>query len=217
MVPSGSVSVRLTRTGPAGIARRVGLTVQTVANIIRELEGEQTYGIVEQVRKLNLLGVGFIPESARQYPAGALAGSLVGAVGDELAGAYGVGLVTVGLFTTALFVTQQVDPTHPALAATVPKIRALAGLDRGRGRHQADGADPAPRAAGSAPRCRHAATAPRAGRALDLHEPAQQRRGHDPPARSEAHRRATAVDVGLRRRGDRRHHLRRPLTKECKE
>src|SRR5512134_3348105 len=27
-----------------------------------------------------------------------------------------------------LFVTQQVDPRHPALAATVPKIRALAGL-----------------------------------------------------------------------------------------
>jgi len=27
-----------------------------------------------------------------------------------------------------LFVTQQVDPGHPALAATVPKIRALAGL-----------------------------------------------------------------------------------------
>jgi len=27
-----------------------------------------------------------------------------------------------------LFITQQVDPAHPALAATVPKIRALAGL-----------------------------------------------------------------------------------------
>lgn len=27
-----------------------------------------------------------------------------------------------------LFVTQQVDPAHPALAATIPKIRALAGL-----------------------------------------------------------------------------------------
>ena len=27
-----------------------------------------------------------------------------------------------------LFITQQVDPRHPALAATVPKIRALAGM-----------------------------------------------------------------------------------------
>ena len=27
-----------------------------------------------------------------------------------------------------VFVTQQVDPAHPALAATVPKIRALAEL-----------------------------------------------------------------------------------------
>ena len=27
-----------------------------------------------------------------------------------------------------VFITQQVDPAHPALAATVPKIRALAEL-----------------------------------------------------------------------------------------
>ena len=27
-----------------------------------------------------------------------------------------------------VFVTQQVDPAHPALAATVPKLRALAAL-----------------------------------------------------------------------------------------
>ena len=30
--------------------------------------------------------------------------------------------------TRIVFVTQQVDPEHPALAATIPKIRALAGL-----------------------------------------------------------------------------------------
>lgn len=30
--------------------------------------------------------------------------------------------------TRLVFITQQVDPSHPALAATVPKIRALAGL-----------------------------------------------------------------------------------------
>ena len=27
-----------------------------------------------------------------------------------------------------VFITQQVDPAHPALAATVPKLKALAGL-----------------------------------------------------------------------------------------
>jgi hypothetical protein len=27
-----------------------------------------------------------------------------------------------------IFITQQVDPAHPALAATVPKVRALASL-----------------------------------------------------------------------------------------
>ncbi len=42
--------------------------------------------VVAQVRKLELLGVGFVPESARQYPAGVLAGSLVGDVGGEVHG-----------------------------------------------------------------------------------------------------------------------------------
>ena len=35
--------------------------------------------------------------------------------------------------TKLVFITQQVDPRHPALAATVPKIRALAkrvGMER---------------------------------------------------------------------------------------
>ena len=40
-----------------------------------------------------------------------------------------VGLVRRhGLLLKIVFVTQQVDPEHPALAATVPKIRALAAL-----------------------------------------------------------------------------------------
>ena len=30
--------------------------------------------------------------------------------------------------TKVIFITQQVDPRHPALAATVPKIAALAAL-----------------------------------------------------------------------------------------
>ena len=42
--------------------------------------------------------------------------------------------------------------------------------------------------------------APGRGRAVHVHEPAQQRRGDDPPARSRARRRAPAVDVVLRRR-----------------
>ncbi len=46
--------------------------------------------------------------------------------------------------------------------------------------------------------------APGVGRAVHVHEPAQQRRGDDPPARSRARRRAPAVDVVLRRRRHRR-------------
>ena len=49
----------------------------------------------------------------------------------------------------------------------------------------------------------------RRGRALDVHEPAQLGGGRDPPARPETVGRAAAVDVGLRRRRDRRADARR--------
>ena len=60
-------------------------------------------------------------------------------------------------------------------------------------------------------RLRRAQRAPRRGGAVDVHEPAQLRRGDDPPARPQARRRAPAVDVGLRRRRDRGHLVRQPL------
>jgi cell division protein FtsI (penicillin-binding protein 3) len=46
--------------------------------------------VVAQVRKLDLPGVGFVPEQARQYPAGALAGSLIGEVGGAGTGLSGL-------------------------------------------------------------------------------------------------------------------------------
>jgi cell division protein FtsI (penicillin-binding protein 3) len=46
--------------------------------------------VVAQVRELDLPGVGFVPEQARQYPAGALAGSLIGEVGGEGTGLSGL-------------------------------------------------------------------------------------------------------------------------------
>ena len=45
---------------------------------------------VEQVKALDLPGVGFVPEQARQYPAGSLAGSLIGEVGGEGTGLSGL-------------------------------------------------------------------------------------------------------------------------------
>ena len=51
-----------------------------------------------------------------------------------------------------------------------------------------------------APRLHRPERAARRGRPLDLHEPAQRRGGHDPPARPEARGGAAAVDVGLRAR-----------------
>ena len=50
--------------------------------------------------------------------------------------------------------------------------------------------------------------APRRGRAVDVHEPAQRRGRHDPPARPAPRARAAAVDVGVRHRAHRRHALR---------
>lgn len=46
--------------------------------------------VVAAVKKLDLVGVGFAPESARRYPAGALAGSLIGMVGGEGTGLSGL-------------------------------------------------------------------------------------------------------------------------------
>ena len=63
---------------------------------------------------------------------------------------------------------------------------AAAGRGARRGLHVAAG-------------LRGAQRAPRRGRAVDVHEPAQLGRGHDPPARPEARRRAAAVVLGLRR------------------
>ena len=49
------------------------------------------------------------------------------------------------------------------------------------------------------------------GRPVDVHEPAQLGRGHDPPARSQARRRPAAVVLGLRDRRHRGDLVRRPL------
>ena len=46
--------------------------------------------MVAAVRKLDLPGVGFVPESARRYPANPLAGSLIGRVGGEGTGLDGL-------------------------------------------------------------------------------------------------------------------------------
>lgn len=46
--------------------------------------------VVAAVRKLDLIGVGFVPESARRYPAEPLGGSLIGHVGGEGTGLDGL-------------------------------------------------------------------------------------------------------------------------------
>ena len=58
---------------------------------------------------------------------------------------------------------------------------------------------------------RRAQRAPRPGRPVDVHEPAQLGGRDDPPARSQARRRASAVVLGVRDRRDRRDLLRDPL------
>ena len=77
------------------------------------------------------------------------------------------------------------DPDDPA----ADRRRAAAARGPRRGLHVAAG-------------LRRAQRAPRRGGPVDVHEPAQLGRGHDPPARPQARRRAPAVDVVLR---DRRH------------
>ena len=46
--------------------------------------------VVEQVKHLGLQGISFVPESARKYPAGTLAGSLIGEVSGDGRGLFGL-------------------------------------------------------------------------------------------------------------------------------
>jgi cell division protein FtsI (penicillin-binding protein 3) len=46
--------------------------------------------VVEQVKHLGLPGISFVPESARRYPAGSLAGSLIGDVSGDGRGLFGL-------------------------------------------------------------------------------------------------------------------------------
>ena len=82
------------------------------------------------------------------------------------------------------------QPAHDRRDPAADRGRAAAGRGARRGLH-------------AARRLRRAQRAPRRGRRVDVHEPAQLRRRHDPPARPEAHRRAPAVDLGLRRSASR--------------
>ena len=82
------------------------------------------------------------------------------------------------------------QPAHDPVDPAADRRRAAAAGGARRGLHVAAGLHRAERAA-------------RLAGPLHLHEPAQQRRGDDPPARSRARRRAAAVDVVLRDRGHR--------------
>ena len=93
------------------------------------------------------------------------------------------------------------SPTTCARSPSIPlRIERRAAAARGprRGLHVAAG-------------LRRAQRAPRRAGPVDVHEPAQLRRGDDPPARPQAGRRAPAVDVVLRHRRDRGPRVRRPL------
>ena len=46
--------------------------------------------VVAKVRSLHLAGIGFVPDSERRYPAGPLAGSIIGAVGSDGVGHFGL-------------------------------------------------------------------------------------------------------------------------------
>ncbi len=76
------------------LAPILGVSEQTLEERLNAKDYEFQYlarrvndATVARVRALDLPGVGFVPEQARQYPAGALGGSLIGEVGGE-----GVGL-----------------------------------------------------------------------------------------------------------------------------
>ena len=81
----------------AELAPVLGVSAQSLEAPLSNTKFEFQYlarrvsdAVVAQVRELNLPGVGFVPEQARQYPAGALAGSLIGEVGGAGTGLSGL-------------------------------------------------------------------------------------------------------------------------------
>jgi cell division protein FtsI (penicillin-binding protein 3) len=81
----------------AELAPVLGMSAQSLEVPLSNTKYEFQYlarrvsdSVVAQVKKLDLPGVGFVPEQARQYPAGALAGSLIGEVGGEGTGLSGL-------------------------------------------------------------------------------------------------------------------------------
>jgi cell division protein FtsI (penicillin-binding protein 3) len=81
----------------AALAPILGVSEQTLEARLAARKYEFQYlarrvsdAVVAKVRRLDLPGVGFVPESARQYPAHLLAGSLIGEVGGAGTGLTGL-------------------------------------------------------------------------------------------------------------------------------
>ena len=77
---------RRARADPARRAQRPCRSSPTSTSTSSTSPVASSDHVVAAVKKLELPGVGFVPESARQYPAGALAGSLIGDVGGRRLG-----------------------------------------------------------------------------------------------------------------------------------
>jgi cell division protein FtsI (penicillin-binding protein 3) len=88
-------------------------------------------GVVEAVDALHLPGIGFVPESARSYPAGTLAASLLGRVGTDGKGLDGVEYLYDNVLTgTPGELTVEQDPHgHDIPNTTKTRVAAKRGTD----------------------------------------------------------------------------------------
>jgi cell division protein FtsI (penicillin-binding protein 3) len=83
------------------------------------------------VQKLDLPGIGFVPESARDYPSGNLAGSLLGDTGAEGSGLFGIEYLYNALLTgrPGQLVVEQDPQGHDIPNTQRTRVAALRGQD----------------------------------------------------------------------------------------
>lgn len=109
------------------LAQRLGDRPRRFAYLARAIDDPAA----QAVRALNLPGIGFVPESARTYPAGTLAGAIVGHVGTDGAGLDGVEYLYNRLLTGSAgeLVVEQDPQGHDIPNTQRTRVDARRGTD----------------------------------------------------------------------------------------
>ena len=119
-VAEATLLARLSDKGTAEQPRRFAYIARTVPD-----------NVAQAVNQLQLPGIGFVPEASRSYPAGAVAGSVVGQVGTDGTGLDGIEYLDNSLLTgrPGELVVQQDPKGHDIPNTQRTRVAAQRGTD----------------------------------------------------------------------------------------